>query len=98
MEETHAAAKAKLQKMDNLRRVFGLPENQDTKEGESFDKELQEQRKRDKLAEIELRQKTRAKEVKAHKKAIERKAKERKRAIKKEEKAKQKAEKQRQKV
>lgn len=98
VDETHATAKAQLVKMAKLRTVFGLPANQDSKEGESFDRELQEQRKRDREMEKDLREKTKVKNAKALKKEIKRKQEEGERAAKKAEKAVKKQEKQRQKV
>ncbi len=97
-DETHAVAKRQLEKMLKLRTVFGLPKDQDSKEGQAFDRELQEQRKRDKEMEKELREKTRVKQAKALKKEVKRKEKERQRVAKQAEKDLKKQEKQRQQV
>ena len=92
-DETHAMAKRKLAQMAKLRDVFGFTIEQDSKEGESFDRELQEQRKRDRLMEKELREKTKVKEARARAKEVRHKQREEKRAIKKADKDRQKEEK-----
>jgi len=97
-DETHAAAKRQLEKMVKLRNVFGLPKNQDSKEGEAFDRELQEKRKQARIEQRELAEKTKIKQAKALKKEAMRREKERARAAKKADKDARKQEKQRQKV
>ncbi|KAL0036103.1 hypothetical protein WJX79_003161 [Trebouxia sp. C0005] len=96
-DETHAAAKRQLEKMVKLRTVFGLPNNQDSKEGEAFDRELQEKRKQARIEQRELAEKTKIKQAKALKKEAMRREKERARAAKKAVKDAKKQEKQRQK-
>lgn len=97
-DETHAAAKRQLEKMVKLRTVFGLPQNQDSKEGEAFDRELQEKRKQARIEQRELAEKTKVKQAKALKKEAMRREKERARAAKKAVKDAKKQEKLRQKV
>ena len=97
-DETHAAAKRQVEKMVKLRTVFGLPQNQDSKEGEAFDRELQEKRKQARIEQRELAEKTKLKQAKALKKEALRREKERARAAKKAVKDAKKQEKQRQKV
>ena len=84
--------------MVKLRTVFGLPNNQDSKEGEAFDRELQEKRKQARIEQRELAEKTKIKQAKALKKEAMRREKERARAAKKAVKDAKKQEKQRQKV
>lgn len=97
-DETHALAQRKVAQMDKLRTVFGFSQDQDNKEGEAFDRELQERRKRDRQMEIEQREKAKVKKAREAEKEKKRKEKERKRSLKKAEKDKKKQEKQRQKV
>ncbi|KAL3140186.1 hypothetical protein ABBQ38_004462 [Trebouxia sp. C0009 RCD-2024] len=96
-DETHALAQRKVAQMDKLRTVFGFSQDQDKKEGEAFDRELQERRKRDRQMEIEQREKAKVKKAREAEKEKKRKEKERKRSIKKAEKENKKQEKQRQK-
>jgi len=84
--------------MAKLRDVFGFTAEQDAKEGESFDRELQEQRKKNRLMEKELREKTLRKEARARVKAIKKKEKEQRQAVEKAEKDRQKEKKNRLKV
>lgn len=97
-DETHAIAKRKLSQMAKLRDVFGFTAEQDNKEGEAFDRELQEQRKRDRLMEQELREKAKVKEARKRAKEVRHTRREEKRAIKKAEKQREKDEKARIKV
>lgn len=55
-QETHAVAQRKQDQMDRLRGAFGLRE---TKEGEAFDRELQERRRQEKIADRDAREKER---------------------------------------
>ena len=91
-------AQRKLEKMDIMRTVFGFPEDHDKKEGEAFDRELQERRKRDRQLEIEQREKAKVKKAREIEKEKKRREKERKRSLKKAEKDRKKQEKQRHKV
>ena len=84
--------------MVKLRTVFGLPQNQDSKEGEAFDRELQEKRKQARIEQRELAEATKVKQARALKKEAKRREKDRVRAAKKAEKDARKQEKQRQKV
>ena len=97
-DETHAAAKRQLEKMVKLRTVFGLPQNQDSKEGEAFDREIQEKRKPARIEQRELAEATKVKQARALKKEPKRRENETVRAAKKAEKDAKKQEKQRQKV
>ena len=81
-QETHAQAQRKVEQMDKLRGAFGL--RPDINEGDSFNRELQEQRRLDKVAE---REKAAADRRKRHEQA----EKERKKAAKAADKAKAKA-------
>ena len=98
VDETHAIAQRKVAQMDKLRTVFGFSADQDKKEGEAFDRELQEKRKRDRLLEIEQREKAKVKKAKEAEKEKKRREKERKRSVQKAEKEKKKQERQREKV
>lgn len=53
-QETHQVAARKMAQMDRLRGALGLGEGQ--REGEAFDRELQERRRQEKIAEREQRE------------------------------------------
>ena len=55
--ETHEIARRKVEQMDKLRAAFGL--GAEAKEGEAFDQELQEQRRQERIAEREAKEKAR---------------------------------------
>lgn len=74
--ETHAVAERKLVQMDKLRAAFGLEES--AKEGEAFDRDLQEQRRLERIAEREQREKEREKEKRDAEKRRRQREKERK--------------------
>ena len=63
--ETHAVAARKEAEMDGLRAAFGLKEA--PREGDAFDRELQERKKQERLAEREraAKERERAKRVRA---------------------------------
>ena len=84
--ETHALARKKAAEMDKIRNAFGL--DADAKEGQAFDRDLQEQLKQDRQVAREKERKKKEKEARRRKKD---QAKAEKKAKKKEKKAKQEA-------
>ncbi len=56
-QETHEVARRKVEQMDKLRAAFGL--SAEAKEGEAFDQELQEQKRQERIAEREAKEKER---------------------------------------
>lgn len=58
--ETHAVAQRKQDQMERLRGAFGF--GAEVKEGEAFDRELQEQRRQERIAEKEREKKRAEKE------------------------------------
>lgn len=68
--------------MDKIRAAFGL--DKEAKEGQAFDRDLQERLKMERMAEREAQKKAKAKEEKRRKKEQKRKEKERKKLAKKE--------------
>lgn len=87
--ETHELAKRKASEMDKIRAAFGLGD--DAKEGQAFDRDLQERLKAERMAEREAKQKAKEKEDKRRKKEQKKKAKQEKKAAKKQAKAEKKA-------
>lgn len=79
--ETHELAKRKANEMNKIRAAFGLDEN--AKEGQAFDRDLQERLKAERQAERETKQKAKAKEEKKRKKDQKKKEKQAKKAAKK---------------
>lgn len=55
-QETHQIAARKVEQMGRLRGAFGIGE---TKEGDAFDRELQDRRRQEKIAERENREQER---------------------------------------
>lgn len=76
--ETHEVAKRREEKLSKLREAWGLPE--DVKEGDAFNKEVQEARKAERLAEKERRQAEREEREREKQKQAKKIEKERKRA------------------
>eukprot|EP00195_Chlamydomonas_chlamydogama_P016489 CAMPEP_0202909188 /NCGR_PEP_ID=MMETSP1392-20130828/48598_1 /ASSEMBLY_ACC=CAM_ASM_000868 /TAXON_ID=225041 /ORGANISM="Chlamydomonas chlamydogama, Strain SAG 11-48b" /LENGTH=378 /DNA_ID=CAMNT_0049598863 /DNA_START=101 /DNA_END=1233 /DNA_ORIENTATION=- len=79
LNETHEVAQRKLEQMDKLKAALGISE---VKEGEAFDRELQEKKKLERLAEKEAKEREREKERKQREKEKKRKAKEQKKRVK----------------
>jgi serine/arginine repetitive matrix protein 2 len=61
-QETHAVAQRKLEQMARLKNAFGFGE--EVKEGDAFNRELQEQKRLEKIEEREQEKKRREKEKK----------------------------------
>ena len=87
--ETHELAKRKASEMDKIRNAFGL--DPEAKEGQAFDRDLQERLKAERIAEREAQQKAREKEAKKKEKERKKKEKEQKKLNKKKEKENKKA-------
>lgn len=68
--------------MDKIRAAFGL--DKDAKEGQAFDRDLQERLKTERIAEREAQKKAKAKEEKQRKKLMKKAEKEKAKAAKKE--------------
>jgi serine/arginine repetitive matrix protein 2 len=83
-QETHELALRKENQMKNLQEAFGLTT---AVEGQAFDRELQEQKRLDQIAEREARQKEKELRKKEEEKKREKAAKDQKKAIKAAEKA-----------
>lgn len=79
--ETHQLAKRKAQELDKIRAAFGLA--QDVKEGQAFDRELQERLKAERIAEREAARTAKEKEEKKRAKAAKKAEKAAKKAAKK---------------
>ncbi|KFM23825.1 Pre-mRNA-splicing factor CWC21 [Auxenochlorella protothecoides] len=90
-QETHQIAARKVEQMGRLRGAFGIGE---TKEGDAFDRELQDRRRQEKIAERENREQERRKAAKRAEKEKRRAEREREREAKSTAKAAKKAAKQ----
>lgn len=78
--ETHELAKRKAREMDKIRAAFGL--GTDVKEGQAFDRDLQEQLKAQRIAEREAQRLAKEKEARKREKAAKKAKKEREKAEK----------------
>lgn len=80
-QETHQLAARKAQQMDKLKNAFGFTE--DIKEGDAFNRELQEQKKLDRIAEREAKEAARIQEREERERRREKEAKRRRKDEKK---------------
>jgi len=80
-QETHQIAARKAQQMDKLKNAFGFTE--DIKEGDAFNRELQEQKKLDRMAEREAKEAARIREREERERQREKEAKRRRKDEKK---------------
>ncbi|GFR40245.1 hypothetical protein Agub_g815, partial [Astrephomene gubernaculifera] len=83
-DETHAMAQRKVEQMSKLKAAFGVKD--DIREGDAFNRELQEQLKAQRMAEREAAQKAREEESKRREKEARRREKERAKEAKQREK------------
>lgn len=79
--ETHELAKRKASEMDKIRAAFGL--DPEAKEGQAFDRDLQERLKAERILEREAKQKAKEKEAKQQAKEKKKRDKEQKKLAKK---------------
>ena len=82
--ETHELAKRKANEMNKIRTAFGL--DPEAKEGQAFDRDLQERLKAERILEREAQQKAKEKEAKKREKEKSKKEKEQKKLKKKKDK------------